>query len=137
MQSGLNEQYPYDKLVIATGASSIIPVSYTHLVEAPAPAGSRMGGGRAGGTEPVNIGFDEYETLRLMDYERFSQKQCAERMQVSRATVARMYENARRKVAEALVKGKGIVIAGGDVSVCRAPRPECRDALHCCHREEK
>lgn len=111
----------------------------THFVpvEAPAPAGSRMGGGRAGGTEPVNIGFDEYETLRLMDYERFSQKQCAERMQVSRATVARMYENARRKVAEALVKGKGIVIAGGDVSVCRVPRPECRDALHCCHREEK
>ena len=111
----------------------------THFVpvEAPAPAGSRMGGGRAGGTEPVNIGFDEYETLRLMDYERFSHKQCAERMQVSRATVARMYENARRKVAEALVKGKGIVIAGGDVSVCRAPRPECRDALHCCHREEK
>ena len=111
----------------------------THFVpvEAPAPAGSRMGGGRAGGTEPVNIGFDEYETLRLMDYERFSQKQCAERMQVSRATVARMYENARRKVAEALVKGKGIVIAGGEGSVCRAPRPVCRDALHCCHREEK
>ena len=61
----------------------------------------------------MNIGFDEYETLRLMDYEYFSQQQCAERMQVSWATVARMYENARRKVAEALVKGKGLSLQEG------------------------
>lgn len=106
-------------------------------VEVPVSAERQSVGGGVDSAGQVNIGFDEYETLRLIDYEYFSQQQCAERMQVSRATVARMYENARRKVAEALVKGKGIVIAGGDVTVCKAPRPECRDALHCCHREEK
>lgn len=97
----------------------------------------RPAGGEEAAGERVNIGFDEYETLRLMDYEHFSQKQCAERMRVSRATVARMYENARGKVAEALVRGKGITIAGGDVAVCGAPRPECANEPHCCHRKGK
>lgn len=53
----------------------------------------------------VTIGYDEYEVLRLMDYVQLSQAECAERMGVSRATVARLYENARRAIAEVLVLG--------------------------------
>ncbi|MCI8359978.1 MAG: DUF134 domain-containing protein [Clostridiales bacterium] len=90
-----------------------------------------------GAAETVTVGYDEYEVFRLLDYERFSQLQCAERMRISRATVARMYENVRRKLAEALVQGKRIVIAGGDVVVCAKIKPECAGAPHCCHRRKE
>ena len=33
--------------------------------------------------ESVTLGYDEYETIRLLDYEKFSQEQCAQRMNVS------------------------------------------------------
>lgn len=75
------------------------------------PKGIRSG-------EPVVMGYDEYETVRLLDFERFSQEQCAARMRVSRPTVTRMYDSARRKMAEALVSARPLLIEGGDVLVC-------------------
>lgn len=84
--------------------------------------------------ETVNIGCDEYEVIRLLDYEMLSQKQCADKMGISRSTVARMYEHARRQIADALVHGKKITISGGDIQVCTAIRPECRNVKNCCHR---
>ena len=81
------------------------------------------------------LGYDEYEVLRLLDYEGFSQAMCAQRMDVSRTTVTRMYESARKKMADAIVNGKEIVMEPGDVLVCPAPRPECANAKHCCHRK--
>ena len=89
-------------------------------------------GGQA--EESVTLGYDEYETIRLLDYEKFSQEQCAQRMNVSRPTVTRMYEIARQKIADALVNGKRILISGGDVFLCPKMKPECRNAAHCCHR---
>ena len=67
--------------------------------------------GQPGG-ETVNIGYDEYEVIRLLDYELLSQKQCADKMSISRSTVARMYEHARQQIADALVNGKRITISG-------------------------
>ena len=87
-------------------------------------------------SEPVTIGLDELEVLRLLDRENLSQQQCAVRMQVSRPTVARMYENVRKKLAEALTEGKSIHLAGGDIQVCTEPRPECRGVRNCCHRKK-
>lgn len=83
--------------------------------------------------QTVRIGLDEYEVLRLMDYMCLSQAQCAERIGVSRATVARMYENARRAIAETLVLGRRLAIEGGDVAVCTKMKPECAGEPHCCH----
>lgn len=82
----------------------------------------------------VQIGYDEFEVLRLMDYVHLSQAACAARMGVSRATVARLYERAREAVAEVLVCGKRLMIEGGDVFVCPGARPECAGGSHCCHR---
>ena len=82
----------------------------------------------------VTIGYDEYEVLRLMDYVQLSQAECAERMGVSRATDARLYENARRAIAEVLVLGKRLQIEGGDVFVCPGGKHECGGGRHCCHR---
>ena len=90
---------------------------------------------REGDTAIVRIGYDEYEVLRLMDYLGLSQAECAERIGVSRATIARLYENVRKTVAEALVLGKRLVIEGGDVSVCPKMEPECAGVRHCCHRQ--
>ena len=60
----------------------------------------------------VIIGYDEYEVIRLLDYVRLTQEECARKMQVSRPTVTRMYEAVRQKIADALVNGKQILISG-------------------------
>lgn len=92
---------------------------------------------RGGAVETVWVGFDEYEAIRLLDYEHLTQQQCAEKMDISRPTVTRIYEEARRKMADALVNGKKIAIGGGDVIVCTQFKPECANVKHCCHRTEK
>ena len=63
--------------------------------------------------EPVIMSLDEFETIRLLDREGMTQEQCAERMGVARTTVTAIYESARRKIAEALVDGKRLLIRGG------------------------
>ena len=82
----------------------------------------------------VQIGYDEFEVLRLLDYVHLSQAECALRMGVSRATIARLYDRARQAVAEVLVYGKKLRIEGGDVFVCPGPRPECANEQFCCHK---
>ena len=63
--------------------------------------------------EPVVMSLDEFETIRLLDRVGMTQEQCAERMGVARTTVTAIYESARRKIAEALVEGKRLLIRGG------------------------
>ena len=71
--------------------------------------------------QAVRLGVDEFEALRLLDLEGLTQDECAKRMTVARTTVTAMYESARRKVADALVGGKRLLIAGG---CCEYPRFE-------------
>jgi len=63
----------------------------------------------------VSLQYDEYEAIRLLDYEGMNQEQAAEKMNVSRPTLTRIYENARKTVAKALIEGKMILIEGGNV----------------------
>ena len=51
----------------------------------------------------VAMTLDEFEALRLADLEGLYQEDAASRMGVSRPTLGRILESARRKVAEALV----------------------------------
>ena len=64
--------------------------------------------------EPVILLYEEYESIRLCDYERLTQEQSAERMNVSRPTFTRIYEKARQAIAQAFVEGKAIFIEGGN-----------------------
>lgn len=64
---------------------------------------------------PVVLNFEEYESIRLCDFELLSQVDAAKKMVVSRPTYTRIYESARRKVAQAFVLGKPIVFEGGKV----------------------
>ena len=67
---------------------------------------------------PVVMTVDEYETIRLVDHQGFSQEECAGFMQVARTTVQKVYENARKKLAAALVEGRPLHIRGGDYHIC-------------------
>ena len=63
----------------------------------------------------VVLTVDELEALRLADLGGLGQEEAARRMNISRPTFGRIVEQARRKVADALVHGKGIGIKGGVV----------------------
>ena len=66
-----------------------------------------------GQAETITMTLDEYECIRLMDREKLTQEQCAQRMGIARTTVTGIYESARSKLAEALVDGKILRISGG------------------------
>ena len=67
--------------------------------------------------EEVVLTLDEIEAVRLADAEGLYQEQVAGQMKVSRATVGRILASARQKIAEALVQGKAIRLAGGVVNI--------------------
>lgn len=67
--------------------------------------------------EEVRLTVDEVEAVRLKDVEELAQEECAVKMNVSRATFQRVLESARKKVAEALLNGKAIIIEGGNVEL--------------------
>lgn len=63
--------------------------------------------------ESVDLLFEEYEALRLADYEDLTQEEAAKKMNISRPTFTRLYDKARKCVAKAFVEGKAIIIKGG------------------------
>lgn len=54
--------------------------------------------------------MDELESVRLADYEGLYHEDAAVKMGISRATFGRILNNARRKVADAIVNGKALKI---------------------------
>jgi len=63
--------------------------------------------------ESVDLLFEEYEALRLADYEDLTQEEAAKKMNISRPTFTRLYDKARKNIAKAFVEGKAIIIQGG------------------------
>lgn len=66
------------------------------------------------GKEPLVMTPDELEALRLVDYDGLLQEEAAQRMGVSRGTVWRCLDSARRKVATMLVEGRELVITSSE-----------------------
>lgn len=58
--------------------------------------------------------FEEYEVIKLLDYDNLTQEEAAVYMDVSRPTLTRIYEVARNKVAKAMVEGRDLLIRGGN-----------------------
>jgi predicted DNA-binding protein (UPF0251 family)/DNA-directed RNA polymerase subunit RPC12/RpoP len=63
--------------------------------------------------EETVLRLEELEALRLVDLEGLYQEEAATCMGVSRQTLQRMLEEARKKVVDALVHGKALKIGGG------------------------
>ncbi len=73
----------------------------------------------------IVLTVDEYEAIRLIDKEGFSQEKCAGYMQVARTTIQQIYNVARNKLACALVDGLGIRIEGGAYILCSGEEYQC------------
>lgn len=82
--------------------------------------------------EFVELMLDEFEALRLADYEGLYHEEASREMGISRPTFTRLIEQARKKVSQALVEGKGIRILGGPVQLlCGAGRGHGRAGGFC------
>ena len=73
----------------------------------------------------LTMTIDEYETIRLIDLEGFTQEECANQMNVARTTIQGIYNDARKKIAESLVNGKVLRIEGGDYKLCDGLEQSC------------
>ncbi len=83
----------------------------------------------------VVMTIDEYETIRLIDLEGYTQEACARQMSVARTTVQAAYDAARKKIAQFVVNGKTLLISGGEYHICKGdaegcPRRKCRHKLN-------
>lgn len=65
--------------------------------------------------EPVIILYEEWEAFRLVDYNSLSHLEAARQMGISRPTLTRIYDQVRKKLAQAMVEGREIRIEGGYV----------------------
>ena len=63
----------------------------------------------------VNLLMEEYESLRLCDYDGLNHHEASLMMDVSRPTFTRIYAAALQKIATAFVEGRQIAIEGGKV----------------------
>ncbi|MEG0228743.1 MAG: DUF134 domain-containing protein [Hungatella sp.] len=100
-------------------------------------------------TDVVELGLDEFEAIRLIDYLGFTQEECAKQMNVARTTVQSICDAARKKLADTLVNGKRLVIRGGSYDICShaakccgksCREKRCEDGeLHCerCQKQVK
>ena len=82
----------------------------------------------------ITLTVDEYEAVRLIDLMKCTHEQCAAQMDISRTTVTEIYESARTKIADSLIGGKTLVIAGGRYRLCDGTGPLC---CHRCRRTEQ
>ena len=76
--------------------------------------------------EEVVLSIEEVEAIRLSDLMSLEQDAAAESMDVSRGTFQRIINEARRKLADALINGKIIRIEGGNYEVT-SDKPCCKE----------
>lgn len=89
-----------------------------------------------------HLTLDEFEAIRLADYEGLYHEQAAKEMGISRATFGRILEEARKKLASAIVNTHAFLIEGGPVTVhehgvgcCR--RFSLKENIHNTHKEDR
>ena len=85
----------------------------------------------SGSSETICLSTDEYEVIRLVDYERKTHEECSKQMDISRTTVTEIYDSARQKIANFLVNGYKLSISGGNYRICDGSTRCCE---HGCYR---
>lgn len=85
------------------------------MLQPPVMKGFKPFGSPMQSTDSIHLLMEEYEAIRLADYQKFTQEQAAEQMEISRPTFTRIYEKARQKVATSFIENKILLIEGGNV----------------------
>ncbi|MEG1609290.1 MAG: DUF134 domain-containing protein [Clostridia bacterium] len=75
--------------------------------------------------ETIVMSVEEFETIRLIDYQGFTQEQASEKMNIARTTAQAIYDQARKKLAKTLVEGGSLNIEGGSFVLCKGEETEC------------
>jgi uncharacterized protein len=76
-------------------------------------------GGRSTSGEKVSLTLDEFEAIRLADFEGLYQEQAAQKMKISRQTFGNIITSAHKKVADFLVNSKQLMVEGGAIEIKR------------------
>ncbi|MBT6337754.1 MAG: DUF134 domain-containing protein [Desulfobacula sp.] len=63
--------------------------------------------------EEIILSLEEFEAIRLIDYEGMDQSQAAEVMNVSRQTVGRILKIGRYKLSKSIVEAFRLKVSGG------------------------
>lgn len=92
------------------------PKRHRKMGRPPFAKGFKPFGTRGESTPAVILLYEEYEAIKLADYDGLSQEEAAKSMDVSRPTFTRIYESARKKIAKGLAESSMIIIEGGNVS---------------------
>jgi len=80
--------------------------------------------------DEVILMVDEYEAIRLKDVDGLEQEQCASQMNISQPTFHRLYQEARRKIADVIVHGKALKIEGGTYEITPQQTPGRKRCHH-------
>ena len=78
------------------------PKNIRKVNDMPAAAGFKPIGLNGCCKNTIFLHFEEYEAIRLCDYEMKTQQEASVSMGVSRPTLSRIYVSARQKIAKAL-----------------------------------
>lgn len=73
--------------------------------------------GKVGRPDEVELRVDQYEAIKLADYQGYNQSEGAKAMGISRPSFGRILRQGRKVLADALVNGKIIRIRIGKVQV--------------------
>ena len=79
--------------------------------------------GRPGRPDEVGLKMDEFEALRLADYQGLAQKEAAKSMRISQQTFSRILTRARKIIAKGITTGSTIRIQGGQYVISSRQNP--------------
>ena len=124
------------------------PKRTRRVARPPGFQGYKPYGNRHGNRDDVDLLYEEYEAIKLADYDLMNHQEAAVHMGISRPTFARIYESARQKIARALVETRRIRSVCGNARFdqswyvcndCHArftiPRPQEQDHCPICKKD--
>ncbi len=95
------------------------PKKSRKVVNPPKMKGFRPFGMQSCVNDSIRMKFEEYESLRLVNYKMLSQDEAAKSMNVSRPTFTRIYNRALKLIAKSFAEGLAMEIEGGDYELDR------------------
>ena len=105
------------------------PVRCRKIGEMPQATAFKPAGVPGRELEEITLTLDELEAIRLADFAGLYQEDAAQQMGVSRQTFGNILAEAHHKIAECLVEGKMLRIAGGRIEM-NARQFKCAACQH-------